>query len=1073
MRKSIIFLIGLLSLCLLIGSVAADPPVIDGYYQIGTVSDLKWFSNQITSEHRDPNAKLTADIDLSGQKGIRIGTTSNTYSGIFDGDGHTLSNYTYSYQLIYADEFATIKNTIFKNFRITTSYSSSTTTPACILSFTHQPNEARGPGGTCYNCGFENCVLVFNPGTASNPLGFATPIQITLDAATTVHDCYSIGGSYTCNGYRWNGATSGVVGGYQYRGTLNVDNTYSNDYLTGNIEFPIDERVHAKLGGIYSGSDADDAIVQISDSVFLGTMGDDSSSTKRRIFGNIDVDPPQSLSNNYASSSLSGYSPTGVTTVNGADCYADDSHGTNLNYHKQTFWQNTLGWDFTNTWYWDTADNLPKLRIASKQPIIEIESLTLTSPAHTALQDAHITAAVNANPPTEAPLSYQWAYSTNAAATWTNITGQTDDTLSFTPPTTGVYLLKVYVSDENGVIDSYEAGFTNIKVNVINAYTPQTVTAKTSSIQTKTSDSYQALLEFDFDANANISEAEWITNNRAYIAAGNAVYEVLGDTAEINPVASWTGNTISKAYLGNTRAIINDIDNNVAVYTYATHQPQYITANGSNVLAVTERYAAVLQSGTLNIYNSTNQIQASVASAAENLAANDNNDIFAYYSGRTLYYYTISNNTVTQHTATPVPTDYTITSLQQIRGTDNWLITSEYKTAGSGTPKTYVVKILKSGGVITLLESQDAIPLKHAQATESNIIIGTDGTAAYIIGADGTTQGTYTTGGTLNDASISKSNGLYAIVGGQDNQAYFLNKYKSNNWALGQTVNFGETVLKTQISNDGTLALVGTANKFFLFKWDETLDSQYFINGVVIGSDGLPYANKYISVDANPILTDDNGFFVYPVKPGQTYTIVTGSKTTRYTATNQVLQTLTIKIQSQLIAQDVTFGASYNEQNESIEMHYSDAENKTSSVIWKVRNTKTGQTVYQQSVPAGQEAYYVVPEGNQSDNHFVLLEAERGNTKVKNTWSITPSGQGQFVNLFGMDDTGKNILFGFFLILLAGLFGYMHQHIGTIIIAFAAAVLRYLGLITVPWIVILIAVVVSIVAAIAHRGEGK
>lgn len=103
MRKSIIFLIGLLSLCLLIGSAAADPPVIDGYYQIGTASDLKWFYQQTIGEHQDYNAKLTADIDLSGVRLILIGSTSNKYSGTFDGDGHTISNYTSNYQMIYAD----------------------------------------------------------------------------------------------------------------------------------------------------------------------------------------------------------------------------------------------------------------------------------------------------------------------------------------------------------------------------------------------------------------------------------------------------------------------------------------------------------------------------------------------------------------------------------------------------------------------------------------------------------------------------------------------------------------------------------------------------------------------------------------------------------------------------------------------------------------------------------------------------------------------------------------------------------------------------------------------------------
>ena len=69
----------------------------DGYYEIGTADELYAFAAAVNGGNRSANAKLTADISLSGQSRpwIPISFTqldSEAYNGIFDGQGHTISN---------------------------------------------------------------------------------------------------------------------------------------------------------------------------------------------------------------------------------------------------------------------------------------------------------------------------------------------------------------------------------------------------------------------------------------------------------------------------------------------------------------------------------------------------------------------------------------------------------------------------------------------------------------------------------------------------------------------------------------------------------------------------------------------------------------------------------------------------------------------------------------------------------------------------------------------------------------------------------------------------------------------
>lgn len=78
------------------------PPVneTDGYYEIANGAQLKWFADEVnaSSDNASLNARLTADIDLSGicssaDPWTPIGNTANNrkYSGTFDGQNHKIT----------------------------------------------------------------------------------------------------------------------------------------------------------------------------------------------------------------------------------------------------------------------------------------------------------------------------------------------------------------------------------------------------------------------------------------------------------------------------------------------------------------------------------------------------------------------------------------------------------------------------------------------------------------------------------------------------------------------------------------------------------------------------------------------------------------------------------------------------------------------------------------------------------------------------------------------------------------------------------------------------------------------
>lgn len=65
----------------------------NGYYEIDNGGKLFWFANYVNANHRSISAKLTADIDLENRTWIVICPNTSTFSGEFDGQGHSITNY--------------------------------------------------------------------------------------------------------------------------------------------------------------------------------------------------------------------------------------------------------------------------------------------------------------------------------------------------------------------------------------------------------------------------------------------------------------------------------------------------------------------------------------------------------------------------------------------------------------------------------------------------------------------------------------------------------------------------------------------------------------------------------------------------------------------------------------------------------------------------------------------------------------------------------------------------------------------------------------------------------------------
>lgn len=396
----------------------SDPYIITNRAEIEAMAD------DLTAYYQ-----LGNNIDLGGSSSpwTPIGTSSAPFAGSLDGNSCTILGMYINTNNNCAGLFGIVGSTTFSNIGFIS--------PIIDIESSSYPNTYAGSlyGKTISgaisdidNCYVSDGSIALNAYYSSSNSGGAGLLIGVGSKDTRITNCW-VSGTISGSAYYFN---IGGIAGSQ----ADISFSYVTDLSTSTTNIP-DPRV----GGIVGYVAANIQNTACVGSCALGYTGY-SIIDCHRIGGQI---RSGILQNNYADSSMTinGNTVSGGTTSNANG--ADVSPST---YHTQAFWQNTLGWDFTNTWYWDSTANLPKLRAFLHGPTISSVSATPT----TGGVDTEITLSATVQDAT----SYQWQYSLNSGGTWQDITGATAATSTWTPGAVGTYQVQLLATNSDGTTTS-------------------------------------------------------------------------------------------------------------------------------------------------------------------------------------------------------------------------------------------------------------------------------------------------------------------------------------------------------------------------------------------------------------------------------------------------------------------------------------------------------------------------------------------------------------------------------------------------------------------------------------------
>ena len=289
---------------------------------------LAW--NEAAQKDRSINCTLTADIDLTGKDWTPIGTNFyNSYTGTFDGGGHTITGLTVTTNDQYVGLFGrlgkagTVKNVVMDGIQITCN---------------HRLGYAGGVAGFSWGGTIENCSV---SGSVSGTICAGGVVGIQWEASIT--GCSS---SATVKGMVQVGGVAGET---------NSGATMAACYATGNVTIEIDP-INNILGGGLVGFNAGSSVLAC---YATGNVTSTGSSTGNVYIGGF-------LGGNY-------------TTVTA--CYWKNNHEQGIGYNKEGIapeatkvdgtgvtWQNAV--DAMNTalqkagseWRYELKGALPTLR---------------------------------------------------------------------------------------------------------------------------------------------------------------------------------------------------------------------------------------------------------------------------------------------------------------------------------------------------------------------------------------------------------------------------------------------------------------------------------------------------------------------------------------------------------------------------------------------------------------------------------------------------------------------------------------------------------------------------------------
>ena len=434
-------------------------------YQISTYTDLLSVNDDLSA-----NYILVNDIDLStiSHPAAIINPSYNAYfTGVFDGGGYVINGFHLdAYQtgpegtggvlpfglILNPDRGAIVRNLGMTNVDIVVSSTTSPTgnqnNPALIISDPVSLQGVTYHKSYVSNCFVQGTIDFSGSGVASS--GTTSACGISSDVSGSISDCWVDIDFIFPESYIRCG---GIIASFH---SADVQNVYSLGSVSGG-KTTYSSTYQRAVGGI-AGQKYTTKSAYISNSVCLM---DSFSTTGSQVYGVVAGAATSgtsglSATNTYVSSHTTGISYTGSNS----DLWNGIEIGPDL-YNTQIFWQNTLGWDFVDTWYWDDTANLPKLRAFLHGPTISSVSATPTTGGTT----TQITLSATVQDAT----SYQWQYSLNSGGSWQDITGATSATATWTPGAVGTYQVQLLATNSDGTTTSDPVTVTIYDVPTVSA----------------------------------------------------------------------------------------------------------------------------------------------------------------------------------------------------------------------------------------------------------------------------------------------------------------------------------------------------------------------------------------------------------------------------------------------------------------------------------------------------------------------------------------------------------------------------------------------------------------------------
>jgi hypothetical protein len=188
--------------------------LIGGFYELGTMLDLKWFSAMVNAGNNTINGKLTADCAQGKVEYTPIGSTTNPYTGHFDGQGHTVELALNNPSLNYQGLFGVVTDGVKIEKVVVTGFVSGNDYVGGIVGGTNGGSSNARKTDIWY-CGNEAAITA-----AGANAGGIIGVNMLGEASIILTNCYNSG---NITGTRESGALSGWLGG----GWSSVRNCYN------------------------------------------------------------------------------------------------------------------------------------------------------------------------------------------------------------------------------------------------------------------------------------------------------------------------------------------------------------------------------------------------------------------------------------------------------------------------------------------------------------------------------------------------------------------------------------------------------------------------------------------------------------------------------------------------------------------------------------------------------------------------------------------------------------------------------------------------------------------------------